>query len=82
MILVALVAFLKGVISTQDLTMSIRIHTGHNQYRTGDHLMVDSDKEVDGIGHEIKVMVLELFFLPAFDLGIQLLGDSIDFRLS
>ncbi len=38
--------------------------------------MIFPDKEVDGIGKEIDVMIFQFLFPPSFNLGIQFLGDS------
>ena len=78
MIQIALVAFLKGEINSEYFAMSILVYADSNQYRAGDDLMVDSGKKVERIGKDILVIILQLFLLPALDLGIQLLDDSAD----
>jgi len=70
MAFVALVAFLKVKINSQDLPMSILIHTNTNKYRRRDHLMIYSDIKVYRIGKKIDVIILQLFLLPFFYLGI------------
>lgn len=78
MVFVVLIAFLKYDVNTQDLTMSIPIYTNTNQHRRRDYLVVFLDIKVNCIGHEVKLMIFELFFLPVFDLGVQLLCDFAD----
>lgn len=54
---IAWVAFLEGHINTQDLAISILIHSDTSQQKTGDYLVVFTDEEVYHISKEINVVV-------------------------